>query len=137
MNYQKKANNFLAKNKLALEIKKAIPQTSPLWDEENGSSHGITYAVILYNRKTDESYVFHFWDSIANQDAGKKPTAYDVLACLDPYAEVNTFQDFADAFGYSSDSIKALKIYKAVKKEVKKLKKLLSSEEIEELANIQ
>ncbi len=134
--YQKQANDFLAKNKLELSIIKANKQIAPLWDEK-GNSHGITYWVTFSNLKTDKRYSFHYWDSIVNKNAGKKPTAYDVLACLDPTAEVDTFQDFADGFGYSSDSIKALKIYKAVKKEVKELKKLLSSKELEELANIQ
>jgi len=65
-----------------------------------------------------------------------KPTAYDILSCLQTY-EVGSFKYFCDEFGYSEDSIKAEKTYKAVLNEYNNLKMLYSDEELEKLGEIQ
>ena len=66
---------------------------------------------------------------------GKKPTNYDILACLQKY-EVGTFDDFCGDFGYDTDSRKAEKIYDAVVKEYTDLCTLFSDAEIEEMKEI-
>jgi len=50
------------------------------------------------------------------KEVGQEPTEYDVLTCLtknDP----EHFEGFCSDFGYDTDSVKALTIYKAVCKE--------------------
>ncbi len=64
--------------------------------------------------RTGKRYSLTFGQSIAG--AGKTPTPYDVLACLQKY-DVGTFEDFCGEFGYDEDSRNAEKIYKAVCKE--------------------
>ena len=65
----------------------------------------------------------------------KAPTEYSILACLTKY-EVDTFDYFCSEFGYDTDSRKAKKIYKAVKKEWMNICSIWSSEEIEDLQEI-
>jgi len=64
----------------------------------------------------------------------KKPTAYDILACLTKY-DPGTFEDFCDNFGYDTDSRKAEKTYFAVQKEFSECQKMFG-DVIEELAEI-
>ena len=66
----------------------------------------------------------------------KKPTAYDILACLDVMYE-DSFEDFCDSFGYDSDSISALNTYESVKEQSESLKDMFSEEELEMLHEIQ
>lgn len=63
------------------------------------------------------------------------PTAYDVLACITKY-DPGTFEDFCSEFGYDKDSTTASKTYLAVQKEYTRLKKVLTSEQMEELQEI-
>lgn len=85
-------------------------------------------------RNASHSYTFTFGQSIA--DAGKCPTSYDVISCLQKY-EVGTFEDFCSEFGYDSDSRSAYKTYKAVCKEWNNICKLFTSEQLEVLRDIQ
>ena len=58
-----------------------------------------------------------------------RPTVEDVLECLalDAVSYDNTadFEDWANELGYSDDSIKACRTYKAVKRQTEALKKFL------------
>ena len=67
--------------------------------------------------------------------AKAKPTCYDVLACLTHY-DPGSFQNFCDEFGYSNDSIRALKTYLAVQDEWENLRRIFTPEQLEELAEI-
>ena len=60
----------------------------------------------------------------------KEPSAYDILACLTKY-DPGTFKDFCDEYGYSEDSIKALKSYEAVKNEYLNLLTLYNEKEMD------
>jgi hypothetical protein len=66
----------------------------------------------------------------------KAPTMYDVLTCLQKY-DVGTFDDFCSEFGYSEDSRKAEKTYKAVLEEYNAMRLLFSDEELQILSYIQ
>jgi len=70
---------------------------------------GIKYWVILENRTTGAKYGFEFWNSISAKLKNERPNAYDVLACLDTYADGESFNDFCSDYGYETDSIKAKK----------------------------
>ena len=65
-----------------------------------------------------------------------KPSAYNILACLNLLSEDN-FEDFCSSFGYETDSIMALKTFEACKEQDRQLRRLFSMEEIELLTNIQ
>lgn len=67
---------------------------------------------------------------------GKKPTAYDILACLTKYNPY-TFEDFCSEYGYDTDSRRAKKTYKAVQKEYNSLAAMYSDSEMELMAEIQ
>lgn len=64
-----------------------------------------------------------------------KPTAYDVLACLTKY-DCGSFDSFCYEYGYSNDSISALKTYLACGKEYEELRRIFNAEQIEELREI-
>jgi hypothetical protein len=132
--YNKQANDFLHKYELNLSVREAIPQKTPLWHKD-GERHGVNYFCSLSN-KDGKHYSFDFWGSIHDLNTGKKPTAYDVLACLDTYSADSTFEDFCDNYGYDIDSIKAMKTYEATQKQCRGLESILSKEAEAELNNI-
>ena len=63
------------------------------------------------------------------------PSTYDVLSCLQKH-DVGTFEDFCSEFGYSNDSISALKTYNACLKEFNSLQALFTDSELELLQEI-
>ena len=64
----------------------------------------------------------------------KKPTAYDVLSCVQKY-DIGTFDDFCLDFGYDTDSRKAEKTYFAVQREVSECQRMFG-DAMEDLENI-
>jgi len=136
--YLQQAKKFLAENEISLTIREAIPQTAPLWvNEDKSEDYGIKYWVTLENRTTGAKYGFEFWNSISAKLKNERPNAYDVLACLDTYADGESFNDFCSDYGYETDSIKAKKTYNAVMKQIEGLKKVFNKEQLEELNEIQ
>ena len=83
--------------------------------------------------RNGKNYTFDFGQSELEGD--KKPTLYDVLACLQKL-EVGSFKNFCGEFGYDEDSRTAERIYKAVCKEFANVERLFS-DIIEELQEIQ
>jgi hypothetical protein len=71
-----------------------------------------------------------FGDSINNslKADSQPPTAADVLGCL-TWFEPGTHEEFCDNYGYDVDSIRCLKIYKAVRKEYAGLCRIFNAEE--------
>jgi len=129
--YQQNAIEIL--NKIGAKIKiEFITMSCPEWDIKNGERN--EYSITLTNRIGND-YTFQFWDSINATQKNTKPTAYDVLACLQ-YSTPETFKDFCDDYGYDMDSIKALKTFKACKSQTDQLKSLFNNEEIELLQEI-
>lgn len=96
-------------------------------DKEKRDIYSVTF------RRGNKRFSLKFGQSIANQ--GAPPTAYDVLACIQKY-DPGTFENFCSEFGYDTDSRKAEKIYKAVCKEWQKVSTFFTSNEIEELQEI-
>ena len=76
-----------------------------------------------------------FLDGYCVQIPGKKPNAYDILACLQAYP-VDNFEDFCFDFGYDNDSRKAYKTYEAVLNEYNNLSRLFDDDELQELSEI-
>lgn len=81
----------------------------------------------LYRVRIDrngKSWSFRFSDSVYNKIHNKRPTPYDVLACIEKYEPYwDDVWDFAKEFGYEicdRESYKATeKIFKAVAREYK------------------
>ena len=88
----------------------------------------------------NKSWSFQFSDSKHNYWTGKRPSKYDVLACIEksePYGDV---WDFANEFGYTIDDRESYKkterTYKAVCKEYRNVKRMFG-DCIDELWEIQ
>jgi hypothetical protein len=138
--YDLQANDFLKVTNSKLIIK-FIGLSSPNHWGENEKVRN-TYEVSLYNSNgRDKPYVFKFWDSINATEKGTKPTAYDILACLNvDYCD--NINDFCDCFGYDlmTDSIKETQriknIWALYEEEQDNLKRLYTEKEIELLNEI-
>lgn len=155
--YKKQAQDFLKKHGLSINIEKAVPQKSPLWCEDG--KHGINYWVTLYTdckyladgtaitQSNSKCYGFDYWGSIADREkiergsvfeaSRARPTAYDILACLNIEDDATTFEDFCSCYGYSTDSRKAEETYRAVMLQSQQLRELLTPEALEDLQAIQ
>ena len=129
--YEKQAQKFLKKTKTSMGIVYKEYGSMP-WDKK-GEQRDI-YEITLSNKSG--SYTFDFGTSIVNTEAGKEPTAYDILSCLDIlYSE--SFEDFCYEFGFDDDSISALRTYEGWKEQSESLKDMFSEEELEMLQEIQ
>lgn len=82
-------------------------------------------------------YSSTFGDSVCNslKADGKPPTAADVLGCLTWY-EPGTHKDFCDNCGTDEDSIKGLKLYRAVCREYAGLCRIFNEDERRKLDTI-
>lgn len=75
---------------------------------------------------------FSYWTSFEDWRNGKEQLDesdyMNALNCVlsDSYAAQCSFKDFCSEFGYSDDSIKALKTYKECKRNAERLNKLFS-----------
>ena len=82
------------------------------------------------------SFSVRYGNSLAASDYGNTPPrAYDLLACLTKY-DPGTFANFCGDYGYSEDSISALRTYKAVCREWAKVSRFFTAGELAELADI-
>ena len=106
--YEKQANDFAKKYGVKIVV---LGKEYKKHFADDDQKRWVLKLRLTRNKK---QYTFEFGQSIA--DGETVPTMYDVLACLQKY-ELGTFQDFCSDFGYSDDSIKAYKTYKAVLKE--------------------
>lgn len=78
--------------------------------------------------------IFDKREAIINKNF-KKPTAYDVLACLTKY-NPGTLENFCSECGYDVDSKKAEKTYMAVKDEWMNIERLFTESEMDILREI-
>lgn len=72
---------------------------------------------------------------LKEKKAAAKPTEYDILVCLNKHDPGN-FEEFCCEFGYDEDSKTADRIYIAVIKEYKQLERIFTTEQMEELREI-
>jgi len=149
--YENKANYFL--KKVGATIKVEFFANMPYFDDDKEKRD--VYEITL--SRNGKEYKFKFGQSLASSGNmvkrnphGKtvydhemvrrvggriKPTAYDVLACIQKY-DVGTFDNFCSEFGYNTDSRKAEKTYFAVQKEYDNIRKLFG-DVMDELLEIQ
>lgn len=134
--YDQQAEQFLTAN--AIKFRATLSDTkTPAWSD-NGK-HGHHYRVTLSGNKVKRRLVFDFWGSIKDADDGVETvTPYDVLACIsgDAYTP-ETFKDFCAEYGYESDSIKALQMFRRCSAFAKRLRAFFTAAELEQLQEIQ
>ena len=89
----------------------------------------------------DKSYDFDFYGSHADYLDGKKPNAYDVLACVEKYEYPTDPWEFAREFGYEinceDDYKRVRKIAEECREQYENLCELYDGEIPEELEEIQ
>lgn len=112
-NYIKQANDFCEKYGIKIVWNFIGRKVNNEWDD--------SYERNLWEftiKKNGKSYKGKFWDSVVNSNHIEpvEPSNYDLLACLTKDGPW-TFEEFCADFGYSTDSRKAEKVYKAVVKE--------------------
>ncbi len=96
----------------------------------------------IYNIRIDRNgmtYTFSFGDSVFNTENHKRPTCYDVLACLQKYPVESNLDDFCAEYGYKINSYEDVKriskIHKAVMREYEKVNRIFG-DVMDELAEI-
>ena len=129
--YEKQAKDFLNKTETKFTTKFRAHKKH----FENDDATRDVYKITL--KRGNREFTFDFGQSITNskQRPKIKPSAYDVLACLQSYS-VGSFEDFCGDFGYDTDSRIAEKTYKAVCNEVSNLERLYTDKELELLSEI-
>ena len=128
-NYTQQAQEFLNKVGGSITINYLTCDYHFAGDKEMRNIYTVTI------KRNGQKYSFKFGDSINNTDKGIKPTIYDVLACLTKQ-DFADFNDFCESFGYSEDSITALKTFKAVQREFKGVNRVFG-DVMEQLQDIQ
>ena len=127
MYYHTKAREFVTATGTKIKINNIKHGKHFAEDKESRYIFNIT---LTRNRKR---YTFNFGQSIS---AGSdQPTTYCILACLTKY-DPESFEFFCSNYGYSTDSIKALKTYKAVKREFNAVNRLFN-DVLDQLQEIQ
>lgn len=107
----------------------------PMWCEDK-HIHGDRYLITFRRLGTRQKLSLSFWNSLNDSEKGKEPSPYDVLAAIQKY-DPGTPENFFSDFGYSEDSIKANKTYKAVVNEWEKNRNFFTITELGELEDIQ
>jgi len=132
--YEKQAKAFLEKYGFKLSVTYITHEINESW---NDNQYRPKYRIRITRKQTRRSLTFNFWDSIAHDHEGKRPTAYDVLACLssDQYCPDN-FEEFCGEYGYDTDSIKASKLFKVCSRFAKRIKAFFTITELGELSEI-
>jgi len=129
--YQQQALDFLKRTGTTISFRK---KGYGYYFEDDKEKRHIWYVTLTRGAR---EWTITFGQSIAS--GNKRPTAYDVLACVEKY-DVGTFDNFCSEFGYNdrplSDYPKILKIYNAVVDEYNNLKQLFNEEEMELLREI-
>lgn len=133
--YVKAAEQFCKRNGIKITIVYSGME-SPEWDAGREVN---VYDVYIRRPSRHHSMKVKFYDSLANTWDGKRPSKYDVLACLEKY-DVGTIEDFVSEFGYEVNSWNDVKrierTYKAVVRQYKQVQRVFE-DCIDELREIQ
>ena len=131
--YNKQALEFLQKTGTTLTIRKQhlqIPRKQFTFNHITGYNYEVTL------RRKGKEYIFIYTDSIDNRKNRRRPSDYDILACLN-YEEFESIDDFVDMFGYNEAPIsEVLDTYNAVIDQNLQLKRLYTEKELARLAEI-
>ena len=139
--YIKQAKDFLASCNATMEIIYLGTEVNETWNETRERD---TYMVNIHTPRGNMQV--KFWDSRNNTIKNRtnmlriKPTAYDILACLQKY-DVGDIEDFMWEYGYEikkrGDLKRIQNIYNAVVKEYQDICRCFTPEQIEAMQEIQ
>lgn len=135
MNYEKQARDFLEKTNTLLHVTYLTTRKHFPDDTEERDVYSVSIV------RGNKSHTLEFGDSIvnthknANAMARKRPSAYDILACLQKYEPERDIDDFASEYEIEKPS-EAIRIYGAVSREYAALADMYTPEELSELAEI-
>ena len=137
-NYLAQAQNFLRKTGTEMKIK-YVRKVNGFPNDPKDHMTRNKYTVIM--TRGEKSYDFSFYGSHADYLNGKKPTAYDVLACIEKYEYPLDPWEFSREFGYEieceDDYNRVRKIAEACREQYEGLLDLFGEELMEELQEIQ
>jgi hypothetical protein len=129
--YTEMADNFLARHGIKFSTKFIKHGYHFIGDKESRDIFNVSFS------RGNKMFSLRFGQSLKESDGSgsNPPTAYDVIAGITKYP-VGTFEDFCADFGYNTDSISALKIYKLVLKEWDKVSSFFTEQELDEMQEI-
>lgn len=111
--YVKQVEDFMKKANARMKICNT--------NSESNMTGGYLYRIRI--DREGKSWSFDFSDSLHNRLKGKRPTKYDVLACVTKYEPEEDIWDFAAEYGYTISDKESWenvnRIHKAVIKEYK------------------
>lgn len=103
----------------------------PSW-EDGRCIHGDRYLVRLRNRR-GRSITFSFWNSLNDQQEGRRPTPYDILSSVSLEAHSPTSpEEVRQEFGLETTYAQA----KTIAKQAKRLQGFFTDGELSDLAEI-
>lgn len=127
--YQKELVSLCNENNIKLSIRNQQKE-NPTFLNSNSWKVAMTYE--------GKTCHFNFWTGFGlgeDSERFKYDCLYDV--CMNSQYMDSSFEEFCDEFGYDSDSIKALNIYKEVVNVGKKVRKLFGYALINQIAAIE
>lgn len=134
--YDAQARAFLGRFGLKLSATFKGDRCPPWCD--GGCVHGDRYRIRISGQNGKGSISFDFWNSLNDVQEGRRPRAYEVLACISSEAYCpDTFEDYCAEYGYDEDSRMAEKSFKLLDKFARRLRAFFTTEELEALAEVQ
>ena len=135
--YDRQAIDFLRKHNAKMTISHVSEKQHKEW-KRSSMTDGWLYRVRI--DRNGKSWSFRFSDSLWNYFHNKRPTPYDVLACIEKYEPYGDVWDFAREFGYEiydrESYRKTERTFKAVQKEYRNVMRMFG-DCIDELCEIQ
>lgn len=135
--YEVQANEFLKHSGTKMTISRQGEVKGFPFDMHDSLWH-YKYQVTLTRCK--KQYRFQFYDSNYNWQNNKRPSRYDVLACVEKYEVPYDVQDFAQEYGYDIDDQqeykRVKKIHQACKNQYDRLLDLFGEKLMEQLREI-
>jgi len=128
--YVKQGDDFLKKH--GIEFDCQLLGLQKYFPDDKEKRH--VYEIVFSRKEKDFS--IRFGQSIYCTELNIRPTAYDVLTCIQKN-DPGRFDEFCSDFGYNEDSIKDRQLYFRVVEEWKKVSGFFSFEELEEMEEIQ
>lgn len=135
--YEVQANEFLKKAETKMSISRSGEVKGFPFDGHDTLWH-YRYLITLARHK--KQYRFTFYDSHNNWLNSRRPSRYDVLACLEKYEVPYRLDDFALEYGYEIDEPQDYKrvkrIHQACKEQYERLLDLFGEELMDDLREI-
>lgn len=131
IDYEEQALRFLSSTDSSLKLKWLENTINREW---NDGFRRDKWLVFLSNPRG--SLGFTFWyhgNEYWPEDPA--PSAYDILASIDPFIE-DSYEQFCRDFGYDTYDNKAQRIFNECRRVAEKLEEMYASEELEQLAQI-